>query len=273
MKRKKNKENYEDKGNRIEFSMLSASDLLDITKKISNENSGICSYEELAKITTGSKKTKGGAFARVIKGLKLYDLMVREGMSEMKITSYGKNIVNLPEEKQKTTLFQKFLEIPIYNELYKKYESAGVLPIKRKPVAEALAKQKSIDRRTAGRIIGMFYKEFEYFKDVMGKTLPPKILPSKGNVNPDSHLKLGDYAAISDIVNLTTKLFPRESEDAMVDLIELKRLSQEKNLTSFATLIDILLVTLQNKTKEEINVELKKFSELAMAKLQEDLNG
>lgn len=266
--RKKKNESVEERKGRIEFPMVAVSDLLTWIDKINKDHAAIADYAVIAKISTGSNKTQGGAFARVSKALKLYNLMAREGMSEMKITDFGKQILNSDEDRQKRLLFSKFLEIPIFKELYDKYPQE--LPTKKKPVAQTLAKQKGIDSRTAGRIVGMFYKEFDYFKDIMGKTIPAIEEPkeAKWETLPPK-IESEDY---SEIVELVSKLFPQETTDTKTELEELAALSKEKGLVNFTAFLDILKGLYIDKENEEIKQALKKLSTTAIEKLKQDLS-
>ncbi|HHT9146067.1 MAG: hypothetical protein Q7S13_06035 [Candidatus Omnitrophota bacterium] len=257
----------------IEFPRIPVSELLELTHKVDQEHAGKAPYKEVSKLAGTKGETRGGKFAFIVKALKLYDLMDREGYQEMSVTDFGQKILKASNNEQKRLLFFKFKEIPIFGKIYDKYEDK--IPPNRSGVVHFVKNStKDLDEHTAGRIVGMYYKEFEYFSDIMNNKLGMESdMPTsdKKYLPTGKQEKTTSYSDLSGVVEIIGKVFPQESSNINHDLETLIKISKEKNFIAFSSFLEALQTVTEGKEEDEVKKELKKASEKALAKLKADL--
>lgn len=164
MKKKKEKTVTEEK---IDYPRLPIENATKITEKVSNNFGGIISYKELSKMGGAGGKTQGGTFGSLTKSLKMYGLMERYGLKEMKVTEEGKRFSEtVGEDQKKLLLFSLYKKIPIISELYNRYGEN--IPKNIKSISDFLTNVKKLEKREAGRLANLYIKNQSYFEGIKG---------------------------------------------------------------------------------------------------------
>jgi len=156
---------------KLDYPRLPIGEAARITEKVVKDYAGLISYKELSRIGGAGGKTQGGTFGNITKSLKLYGLMDRYGLKEMKVTSAGRKLSEtLDEPQKKALLFELSNHIPILLELYKRYEQG--IPREIKSITDFLTTVKNLEKREAGRLANLFVKNHKYFGDVDTTDIP-----------------------------------------------------------------------------------------------------
>lgn len=268
------------RGGKIDFPRITIADDVDLIAEVKSEYGRIVSYRNLAKLKLNTYNTRGGAFGQLVKSLKLHGLMDRYGLSEMKITDTGIEIVNTKDEvKKRELMFKQFLEVPVIKEYFTFYRTHGI-PKKRKAIAERIFDQykSKIGRRDAGRLAGILWKEFNYFKDIEPSRLPqigpPKKPVARSIELPRTEAGAGSIADLIEFAELKQRLFPIEKElvdDTKTALKKLMELAKRYGFNFFSAYLESFLSTHKDKTDAELKEELERSVGIALDLFEKDL--
>lgn len=165
-------------GEKIKFPRFRITEAVDIARKaVKKYGTYIIPYSEFARII-GVKSPKGGSYQIKIEALKLYGLMDRHSFKEIALLDKGKQILAATEAEATELMFENVLAIPIMKKLYERYEEN--LPLKRKPIVDYLVNVEGMDRREAGRLTGVFIKDYKFFQPLIpGYVVGIEVMPAE----------------------------------------------------------------------------------------------
>jgi len=194
MVKKKQKKTAKEK---VDYPRLPIEKAAELTEKVAKSYGGIISYKELSRLGGAKGKTQGGTFGSITKSLKLYGLMNRYGLKEMKVTDKGKEFTEIEDEKgKKTFLFNLSRKIPILNELYERYGKN--VPEKMTSVTDFLINIKNLEKREAGRLATLYIKNHNYFGKVDTNQLKEEVKETEEL----SHSKIEHKKIDEDLIEL-----------------------------------------------------------------------
>ncbi len=260
------------KAEKIDFPRIAVAELFEVIKKVDSDHAGRAHYKLLSKIAGTGGETRGGKFALVVRALKLYGLMERQGYQEMAMTQFGNEVLKSNVVDSKKKLFQKFISIPIFNKIYVQYK--GQLPPNRQGVIHLVKTAGKVNEFIAGRIVGQYYKEMDYFKSFSNYSSMESKNKSEiqdNDVEDDGPPINGNNKSLTELAPILARVFPQESEDIVEDINQLIELSKQKKLVNFSSFLEGLMVLLEGRDENEMKKELKRASAKAYEKLNNDL--
>ncbi|MBI3412691.1 MAG: hypothetical protein HY051_01250 [Candidatus Aenigmarchaeota archaeon] len=246
------------------ISILAAVKIIeDVRKKYGAD---ILPYSEFARII-GAKAPRGGKYGLTTEALKLYGLMDRHSFSEIAILDEGKKILNSQiEEEKKRLMLQRILGIPVLAKLYQRFKDG--LPKKRKPVTDYLVNVQKIEKGRAGRIAGIFNKDYPFFKDILSST---KIVMISEDIKgkemtgsttfskPEKVTELGIYQKMYKMVRIMGYLFPPDNSGDINKLLqETIEIADSLYYAELAGMLKLFIKLSGDKTEEQLRAELKK---------------
>ncbi len=271
MKSKKktpNNDSKEKRGSLFDYPQVGVEELLPTVKRVVEEYSDVIPYGELSKIAGMKGNTRGGKFALFVKSMKLYELMDRTSYQEIGVTDFGKQVASDPSTA-KNRLFKQFTSIPIFGKIYDKYPN-GPPSVRSGVVHFVRSFDKSLGENSASRIVGAYYRDFEYFKEVNAKA-STKTIEARPTASPSGNSKIGPISTPR-LAALLVRVFPQDSDSTKEDLNELMSFSKENGLSSFSSFLEGLTIILEGKKDDELKSELKRVSKRALEKLAEDFS-
>jgi len=159
--KKKTKKKAPSSEEKVDYPRLPIEKAAELTERVAGDYGGIISYRELSKLGGAKGKTMGGTFGSITKSLKLYKLMDRYGLREMKVTEEGKMMTEIQDEnKKKAFLFNLALKIPIIHELYQRYKDD--IPKEMRSITDFLVGIKKLEKREAGRLANLYIKNHNF---------------------------------------------------------------------------------------------------------------
>ena len=265
-KKKKNGDNE-----KVDFPRLYIGEAVKLTEKVVNNYGGIISYTELSKIAGAGGKTQGGTFGNLTKSLKLYKLMERFGLKEMKVTDEGNRMVGLEEDRKKTFLFELYKRIPIIFELYDRYKDN--VPKNIKSITDFLTRQKGLEKRDAGRLANLYRKNQEFFGELSGEQPSSEGNSFESKVEPVSNLNKGNTQTLCKISYLLGKLSPKEEGKSKESLFDsLIKLASENNFKSLEAFSEATKFVPEDKKSEMFKKLRKSFEEDSQINLEKENN-
>jgi len=218
MSKKKQKQSADEK---VDYPRLSIEKAAKLTEKVTKSYGGIISYKELSRLGGAKGKTQGGTFGSITKSLKLYLLMDRYGLKEMKVTEEGKKFSGLDdEEDKKSFLFNLSRRTPIFNELYERYGQN--VPKEITSITDFLVNVKKLEKREAGRLANLYLKNHDYF----------------GKTNLDDFEVVEDEDEKKPVIN---SVEPEKIDEDLITLLKLKYLFQPPSAKSKESLLNNVL--------------------------------
>jgi len=263
-----------------EFPRMPIEESVKLIERAKEKYGGLISHKELAMLKFHrAESIRGGAFGQLVKSLKSWALMKRSGLSQLTITDVGYDIINEKDEKRrKQLMFNQFLKMPIFKELFDTYRKGG-LPRAKRTLAERIFEKYEIKRQDAARLAGLFTADFEFFDDMRSAQVPEDIesapiLPAETTLPTRPTTPPSQISELAEFIGLIQQLFPsgeiieKDAKNALNRLIELAR---NYKFETFSEYLESVQSAYKDLKSSELMGELKRDAKIAIDIFKKDL--